>query len=78
MGARIIGDGGECVDSHKIDVLLPVALDATTFIARHATRLARLATLHPVDGANTIETCRDKSRFAEFAAKHAITTPPSG
>ncbi|HET9419316.1 MAG TPA: ATP-grasp domain-containing protein [Chthoniobacterales bacterium] len=61
--------------SNKIDVILPVALDATAFIAKHATRLARLAALHPVPDANTIETCRDKCLFAQFAAKHAIPTP---
>jgi glutathione synthase/RimK-type ligase-like ATP-grasp enzyme len=61
--------------SNNIDVLLPVALDATTFLAKHATRLARLAALHPVDDANTIETCRDKWRFAQFAAEHAIPVP---
>src|SRR5438067_1117747 len=48
--------------SKKIDVLLPVALEATTFVGKHATRLARLAALHPVDDTSTIETCRDKWR----------------
>jgi len=43
--------------NNKIDVLLPVALDATAFIAKHARRLARLEALHPIPDANTIETC---------------------
>jgi predicted ATP-grasp superfamily ATP-dependent carboligase len=61
--------------NNKIDVLLPVALDATAFIAKHAICLARLAALHPIPDTNTIETCRDKWRFAQFAAEHAIPTP---
>jgi predicted ATP-grasp superfamily ATP-dependent carboligase len=61
--------------SSKIDVLLPVAIPAAAFIAKHATRLARLAALHPVHDANTIETCRDKWRFAHVAAEHGIPVP---
>jgi glutathione synthase/RimK-type ligase-like ATP-grasp enzyme len=48
---------------------------ATAFIAKHATRLGRLAALHPVHDANTIKNCRDKWRFAQFTAEHAIPTP---
>jgi glutathione synthase/RimK-type ligase-like ATP-grasp enzyme len=48
---------------------------APVFIAKHATRLGRLAALHPVHDANTIKNCRDKGRFAQFTAEHAILTP---